>query len=126
MNPPTPLPVAPPPAAAPDQGRALAVRRFGRIDFVALDELLYVAGAGKYSELVLACGRRDLHDLGLARLAAALPPGFVRIHKSYLVRFNSLARLRAYRGSRYFADLKSGHRLPVCRTHYPRLKAQLI
>jgi hypothetical protein len=30
------------------------------------------------------------------------------------------------RGSRYFAELSNGARLPVGRTHYARLKAMLV
>ena len=104
----------------------LAVRRRGRIDLIALDELLYAQGADKYSELVRFDGRRDLYDRTLAGLAASLPPGFVRIHKSYLVRLSMVARLRVMRGSRYFVELKTGQRLPVGRSYYAELKSRFI
>jgi len=104
----------------------LAVRRRGRIDFVAVDDLLYVEGADKYSELVLANGQRNFYDKCLGRLEATLPRNFVRIHKSYLVRFNMVARLHVLKGSRYFAELKNGQRLPVGRSRYETIKARLI
>lgn len=114
-------------AQRPEPARPfLAVCRHGRIDLVAVEDLLYAEGADKYSELVLADGRRDLHDLGLARLEAVLPHSFVRIHKSYLVRFSLITRLRVFRGSRYFAELKTGQRLPVGRSRYRELKSRLI
>ena len=103
----------------------LAVRRLGRIDLVSLDDLLYIEGSDKYAELVLVNGERKFYDRGLGRVESTLPPSFVRIHKSYLVRFAMVSRLLVLRGSRYFVELKTGQRLPVGRTRYARLKARL-
>jgi DNA-binding LytR/AlgR family response regulator len=50
----------------------------------------------------------------------------VRIHKSYLVRFNLVARLIVQRGSRYFAQLKDGQRLPVGRSRYAQMKSRML
>ena len=104
----------------------LAVRRLGRIDFVPVDELVYVEGADKYSELVLTNGQRSFYDKCLGRLEASLPRSFVRIHKSYLVRFPMVSRLLVLKGSRYFAELKNGLRLPVGRSRYAQIKSRLI
>jgi two-component system, LytTR family, response regulator LytT len=104
----------------------LAVRRLGRIDLLAVDDLLYVEGADKYSELVLSSGQRSFYDKCLGRLEATLPRSFVRIHKSYLVRFNMVSRLHVLKGSRYFAELKNGLRLPVGRSRYEAIKSRLI
>lgn len=104
----------------------LAVRRLGRIDFVPIDDLLYVEGADKYSELVLANGQRNFYDKCLGRLEATLPRSFVRIHKSFLVRFTMVSRLHVLKGSRYFAELKNGTRLPVGRSRYRKIRSRLI
>jgi DNA-binding LytR/AlgR family response regulator len=104
----------------------LGVRQFGRIDFVPVDDLLYVEGADKYSELVLVNGQRNFHDKCLGRLEATLPPSFVRIHKSFLVRFTMISRLRVQKGSRYFAELKTGQQLPVGRSRYATIKSRLV
>lgn len=107
-------------------GRFIAVRRLGRIELLAVDDLLFVEGADKYSELVLANGQRNFYDKGLGHLEKTLPDAFVRIHKSYLVRFAMISRLKVLKGSRYFAELHNGFRLPVGRTRYPQIKARLI
>ena len=119
---------APPPISLPAENpeRFLASRRAGRIDFIALDDLLYVEGDDKYSKLVYANGRRNFHDKALGRLEAALPDSFVRIHKSYLVRFNMVSRLLVLKGSRYFAELHNGLRLPVGRSRYRSVKSRLL
>lgn len=116
------------PRTEPDQPshQFLGVRQFGRIDFVPVDDLLYVEGADKYSELVLVNGQRNFHDKCLGRLEATLPSSFVRIHKSYLVRFTMISRLRVQKGSRYFAELKTGQRLPVGRSRYATIKSRLV
>jgi two-component system, LytTR family, response regulator LytT len=106
--------------------RFLAVRQFGRIDLISVDDLIYVEGADKYSELVLSNGQRSFHDKCLGRLEATLPSSFVRIHKSYLVRFPMISRLLVMRGSRYYAELKNGLRLPVGRSRYEQIKSRLI
>lgn len=116
-----------PPAPSSDlTERFLGARRAGRIDFIALDDLLYVQGDDKYSKLVYTNGRRNFHDKALGRLEAALPDSFVRIHKSYLVRFTMVSRLLVMKGSRYFAELHNGLRLPVGRSRYRSVKSRLL
>lgn len=114
------------PQAADRDELFLAVRRAGRIDLVAIDDLLYAEGADKYSELVLANGQRNFHDKALGSLEATLPHSFMRIHKSYLVRFTMVSRLLVLKGSRYFAELKNGLRLPVGRSRYEKVKSRLL
>lgn len=106
-------------------GRRLAVRKQGRIEFVAVAELVYVQGADNYVELVLADGRRELLDQTLTLLAALLPADFQRIHKSYLVRLSAIRKLHVRAGGRYRAELANGVKLPVGRTHYRTLREQL-
>ena len=105
--------------------KLLAVKKFGRVELVPVDDVLFVQGAGNYTELVRADGRRDLHDKTLEKLAALLPPDFERIHKSYLVRLSALKALHASEGSHYEAELKNGTRLPVGRTRYKELREKL-
>ena len=107
-------------------GHFLAVRRYGRIELIAVDDLLYVEGADKYAELVLTNGRRSFYDQCLGRLEARLPETFVRIHKSYVVRFTMVSRLIVLRGSRYYVELKDGQRLPVGRSRYMYIKSMLL
>jgi DNA-binding LytR/AlgR family response regulator len=95
------------------------------VEIVPVDELLYVQGADDCAELVLASGRRELHDKTLEKLHALLPPVFERIHKSYLVRWTAVKALHAQEGSHYEVELKTGQRLPVGRTRYKDLREKL-
>jgi DNA-binding LytR/AlgR family response regulator len=104
--------------------RRLALRKSGRIELVAVDDVLYVQGAGDYSELVLRDGRRELHDKSLEKLSDVLPPDFERIHKSYLARLSEIRALHAQEGSQYEAELHGGTRLPIGRTRYREIRAK--
>jgi DNA-binding LytR/AlgR family response regulator len=103
----------------------LSVKKQGRVELVEIDHVLYLEGAGAYAELVLADGKRELHDKTLEKLHDLLTPAFERIHKSYVVRWSAVKALHASEGSHYEAELKNGTRLPVGRTRYKELRDKL-
>jgi two-component system response regulator LytT len=103
----------------------LAVKKYGKVELIEIDRVLYVEGAGAYAELVLDDGKRELHDKTLEKLHALLPPGFERIHKSYIVRWSAVKALHAQEGSHYEAELRNGVRLSVGRTRYKELREKL-
>ena len=114
-----------PGARAAFAARSLAVKKSGRVEIVPIDDVLYVQGAGNYSELVLRSGRRELHDKTLERLESILPEDFERIHKSYLARMSEVKALHAAEGSHYEAELKNGVRIPIGRTRYKEIREKL-
>jgi two-component system LytT family response regulator len=62
----------------------------------------------------------------LSDLEALLDPArFVRIHRSYLLQLDRLARLELYAKDSHAAILRDGGRLPVSRAGYARLKELL-
>ena len=91
-----------------------------------VSDVLYVQGAGDYSELVMKNGRRELHDKSLERLQAVLPSTFERVHRSFLVRLTEIAQLHSLEGSQWRAELKNGTLLPVGRTYYRSLRGKLL
>jgi two-component system response regulator LytT len=109
----------------PYPAQRLAVRRHGRLELVAVADLLFVQGADNYTELVLQNGRRVLHDKSLEKLEAVLPEDFERIHKSYLVRLSAVKQLHVHGGSQCTAVLTTGQVLPVGRTRYKALRERL-
>lgn len=104
----------------------LGVREAGRVDFVAVDDVLYIRGAGTHSELVLRSGERRLHDKSLDRLERALPQHFERVHKSFIVDVRRIGRLVGAEGSRYGVVLRDGTRIPVGRTRLRAVRARLL
>lgn len=114
------------PSARPESPvRFLGVRRRGGIDFVPIDSVRYIRGAGTYSELVLHDGTTLLHDKLLDQLESLLPEHFVRVHKSHIVDLRLVQRFLVSEGSRYEIVLHDGTALPVGRTRARSLRARL-
>ncbi len=105
--------------------RYLAVKKYGKVELVEIDRILYVKGAGSYAELVLDNGRTERHDKTLEKLHALLPPGFERIHKSYVVRWSAVKALHAAAGSHDEAELRNGVCLPIGRARYKEIREKL-
>lgn len=104
----------------------IGVRRRGATEFLPVDDVLYIQGAGTRCEIVLRTGERVLHDKLLDRVESGLPAHFMRIHKSYVVDLRAVTRLVAEEGSRYAVILSDGTRLPVGRTKVAELRARVV
>jgi two-component system LytT family response regulator len=75
---------------------------------------------------VRAEGKTHLKPQPIAEIAAALDPArFVRIHRSYVLNVDRLARLELYAKDSRIAILKDGKQLPVSRAGYARLRELL-
>lgn len=110
---------------APCPAQRLAVRRNGRLELVAVADVLFVQAADNYTELVLLNGRRVLHDKTLDNLTAVLPDDFERIHRSFLVRLSAVKQLHVHEGGKYEVELGAGLVLPVGRTRYKAIRDRL-
>lgn len=104
----------------------LAVKKRHRIELIPIDNLLYVKGAGAYTELFLTNGRKELHDKSLEKLEQLLSYSFERVHKSYLVKMSEIKEIIVESGSKYMAALRDGTLIPVGRTRYKDLKAKWL
>ncbi len=104
----------------------LSVKKRHTIQLVPIEDVVYVKGAGAYSELMLEDGSKELHDKSLEKLEQLLSPHFVRIHKSYLVKISEVVEVKVSSGSKYMAALKTGELIPIGRTKYKELKAKWI
>jgi len=104
----------------------LAIKKRGRIQLIPIEDLLYVKGAGVYTELFLADGTKELHDKSLERLEQLLSHAFERTHKSYLVKMSEVKEIVVKSGSKYMAELRNGEMIPIGRTKYKSLKAKWL
>ncbi|MEW7292089.1 LytR/AlgR family response regulator transcription factor [Aquimarina sp. 2304DJ70-9] len=102
----------------------LAIKKRHRIQLIPIEDVLYIKGAGAYTELFLADGKKELHDKSLEKLEQLLSSSFERIHKSYLVKMSEVTKISVASGSKYMAELKNGERIPIGRTKYKDLKAK--
>ncbi len=114
-------------AARPDQTPAerIVVRDGARVDVIPIDRIDYIQAQDDYVA-VKAQGREHLKQETLTKIAEGLPAQrFVRIHRSYLLNIDRLARIEADARDNRVAILRDGTRLPVSRSGYGRLKALL-
>ncbi|MDQ0594556.1 two-component system response regulator LytT [Chryseobacterium ginsenosidimutans] len=115
------------PVLKSDKGiKYLAVKRAGQVRLVSIAEVIYIKGAGIYTELHLKNGQKELHDKSLELLQQLLPHRFERIHRSFLVNFEQIEKISINPGTRYIALLKTGEILPVGRSKYKELKNKII
>jgi two-component system, LytTR family, response regulator len=114
-------------AAQPNEGKLerIVVRQGANVVVIPLPELDYAVAQDDYVGLHTK-GKEYLKPQTLADLESSLDPKrFVRIHRSYLMNLDRLARLESEGGEVKAALLTDGTRLPVSRSGYARLKALL-
>ena len=104
----------------------VACRLNGAPARVAIEQVLYVQGAGDYAELHCAGAQTHLHDKSLNTLEHLLCSRFIRSHRSYLVNLGAIAGLRCEPGSRYWLKLSSGQEIPVSRSRVGQLRLLMI
>jgi two-component system LytT family response regulator len=89
-------------------------------------EALDVAEARDDYVCLRARGREYRKQQTLGELAAQLDPAkFVRVHRSFIVNLDRVARLERYAKDSRLAVLKDGTKLPVSRAGYARLRDKL-
>lgn len=103
----------------------IVVKDGTRVTLIPCSKLDYAESQDDYVALASE-GKKHLKQQTIASLEASLDPAlFVRIHRSYLVNLERVARIEPYGKDSRMAILATGARLPVSKTGYARLKALL-
>lgn len=103
----------------------IVVKDGPKVGIIPCDKLDYVEAQDDYV-LLKSQGKNHLKQQTISNLEAALDPGrFVRIHRSYIVNLERVAKIEPYTKDSRIAILGDGSRLPVSRAGYARLKALL-
>jgi two-component system LytT family response regulator len=111
-----------PPAQYVDR---IPVREGTSVVIIPTVKLDYVEAQDDYVALVTQ-GKKHLKQQTISSLEAALDPSrFLRIHRSYIVNLERVARLEPYGKDSYVAVLADRVQLPVSRAGYSRLRAFL-
>lgn len=103
----------------------LAVRKFGLIELIAIEEISYIQADGGYSQLHLSSNRREMHDKMLKDLCGLLPACFERIHKSFVVNMNQVKGITSKGSHKHYVVLKDDCEIPLSRSKYKELKELL-
>jgi two-component system LytT family response regulator len=109
-----------PPGTKPDR---VLIRDGGDVHVIPTSKIDYVEAQDDYV-CFRAEGKRYLKQQTLADVEAALDSTrFVRVHRSYILNVDRLAKLELYAKDSHAAILRDGTRLPVSRSGYTRLNA---
>ncbi|MGB9433069.1 MAG: response regulator [Candidatus Acidiferrum sp.] len=103
----------------------IVVKDGTKVSLIAVDKLEYAEALDDYVSLATE-GKKHLKQQTISGLELALDPClFVRIHRSYIVNLERVARIEPYGKDSKVAILTNGVKLPVSRTGYARLKTLL-
>ena len=115
-------------AAARPPGQAverIAVRDGSKVHIIPIAKLDYVEAQDDYAALHSE-QKSYLKQQTIASLEAQLDPQrFVRIHRSYIVNLERIARIEPYTKDSRVAVLRDGTQLPVSRSGHTKLRALL-
>jgi two-component system LytT family response regulator len=101
------------------------IRDGPQVHVLPVEKIDYVEAQDDYV-CFKADGRQYLKDQTMGALEATLDPArFVRIHRSYLLNIERIARVELYAKDSRVAILRDGTRLPVSRAGYARLSRLL-
>ena len=109
--------------ARPRQGplQRVLIRDGAQVHVIPVDRIDFVEAQDDYVSFVTE-GKSFLKDQTMAAVEAALDPlRFVRIHRSYLLNVERIARVELYAKDSRIAILRDGRKLPVSRAGYQRL-----
>lgn len=100
----------------------LVIKDPGRIRLLDVQQINYIAGAGNYAEVHLFDDKPLLHRETLTTLEKQLDPEvFIRIHRSTIVRRESIVELRPNEKGDYSVILRSGEHLTLSRRNKQKL-----
>lgn len=101
------------------------IREGAQVHVLPVERIDYVEAQDDYVAFK-AEGRQYLKDQTMTSLEAMMDPArFVRIHRSYLLNVDRIARVELYAKDSRVAILRDGTRLPVSRAGYARLSRLL-
>lgn len=100
----------------------ILIRDGSKVHVIASEKIDYIEAQDDYVQ-VFSEGKSYLKNQRLAELESQLDASiFLRIHRSYLLNIERLARIEAVGKDSHNAILQNGQRLPVSRSGYQKLK----
>jgi two-component system LytT family response regulator len=103
----------------------IAVESKGKVKYIPVDEIDYIAASGPYAEIVVA-GRRYLEREAMQTLEERLDPSrFMRINRSSIVQLDRIDSLLHLAGGDYEVQLRDGTKLRVSRNRREELEQKL-
>ncbi len=96
---------------------SLMIRSQGQLEFIRLQEISHLAASGSYVE-IFSNGNKIVVTGTLKQFVEQLPPShFLRIHRSYVVRVDQVAKLTPLTNEDYQVTTINGHQLRLSRSY---------
>lgn len=103
----------------------LAVRSIGSVQFVCVNDIIWIKGSANYVELHCK-DRMFLHRETMSNLASQLDKNkFMRVHRSAMVNIDKIASLSSELGRLSLLQLCNGDEVKISHRHRPELFSQL-
>lgn len=99
----------------------LQINSSGKLERVAINDILYCQASGDYVELHLNSARQLLFSGSLKKLADLLPANFIKVHRSYLVNLDFIRALKSDSGTGQLI-LTNDDSIPVSRRMMPSVR----
>lgn len=112
-------------APSPAQSQRVVVRIGGKIKIIPIQEINYLEADDDYVKIHTNEGF-FLKNKTMAFFEKVLDgQQFVRVHRSFILQIQLITRIEPYEKDGHLAILKTGQKIPVSKSGYPRLKAVL-
>jgi two-component system LytT family response regulator len=112
-------------ASSPLQNNRIVVKINGKIKIIPVADIHYLEAADDYVKIITSEGS-FLKNKTMAFFDQTLDAQqFSRVHRSYMLNVNQVTRIEPYEKENHLAILRSGAKIPVSKTGYPRLKSAL-
>lgn len=112
-------------ASTPVQSNRVVIKINGKIKIIPVQDIHYLEAADDYVKIFTQEGN-FLKNKTMSFFEKMLDPQqFTRVHRSYILNVNQVTRIDPYEKENHLAILRSGARVLVSKTGYPRLKAAL-
>ncbi|HEY1009539.1 MAG: LytR/AlgR family response regulator transcription factor [Daejeonella sp.] len=103
----------------------VVVKTGNKIKIIPLNDIIFLAADDDYVKIHTAEGS-FLKNKTMSYFEKLLGDvDFVRVHRSYIVKIDEITRIDPYEKESHLAILKSGEKIPVSKTGYPKLRQVL-
>jgi two-component system, LytTR family, response regulator len=112
-------------AKHPSHRERIVVKTGTKIKIIPVHDIHYLEAADDYVKIITHEGsflKKSTMSYFEELLGSSL---FVRTHRSFILNLGQVTRIDAYEKENHIAILKSGVKIPVSKTGYPRLKEML-
>jgi two-component system LytT family response regulator len=107
------------------QSQRVVIKDGSKIKIIPVQDIFYLEAADDFVKVFTKEGY-FLKNKTMSHFEQALDPSqFVRSHRSYIVNLQQITRIDPYEKDNHVAILRSGAKVPVSRTGYPKLKTIL-